>query len=134
MLQSEILVTPHFKFSEFACKDGTAVPQHLYYNIRMLAGCLEVLRGHFQLPIKINSGYRTPSYNKKVGGALASQHLSANAVDISIIGVTPLLIFQTINNFIGKGLLPKGYVILYNSFVHYDLRGHYKKLDYRTKN
>ena len=128
----QIYVTPHFKFSEFSCKDGTPVPNHLLFNVRMLAGCLEVLRGHFQLPIIINSAYRTESYNRKVGGVSASQHLSANAVDISIQGVPPLVIWQTIRSFMKKNLLPKGAVILYDNFVHYDLRGHVVEIDSRT--
>ena len=124
MLASEIFVTPNFKFGEFACKDGTPVPMHLYYNMRMLAGALEGLRGHFQKPIIINSAYRTPAYNKKVGGVPASQHLSCSAVDIRIVGVPPVHIFQVIRSFMKKGLIPAGAVIRYDSFVHYDIRGH----------
>lgn len=131
MNANEILLTPHFKFSEFNCKDGTPVPEHLHYNIRMLAGCLEVLRGHFQLPIIINSAYRTQRYNAKVGGVANSQHLSANAVDISILGTPPLHIFTVIRSFMKKGLLPAGCVILYDTFVHYDLRGHIVEIDNR---
>lgn len=125
------LITPHFTWQEFACKDGTPVPEHLKYNARMLAGCLEGLRLHFQLPIIINSAYRTESYNKKVGGASQSQHLACNAVDITIKGVLPIVVFNTIRSFLKKGLLPAGCVILYDTFVHYDLRGYIMELDYR---
>ena len=67
MYYKEILITPHFKFAEFGCKDGTAVPAHLWYNMRMLAGNLEALRGSLASPIVINSAFRTSAYNKKVG-------------------------------------------------------------------
>ena len=32
--------------------------------------------------IKVNSGYRTPAYNKQIGGATNSQHCRGEAVDI----------------------------------------------------
>lgn len=134
MLASEIFVTPNFKFKEFSCKDGTHVPVHLYYNMRMLAGALEGLRGHFQKPIIINSAYRTPAYNKKVGGVPASQHLSCSAVDIKIMGVPPVHIYNVIRSFMKKGLIPAGAVIVYDSFVHYDIRGHIVVIDSRERN
>lgn len=117
------LITPNFRHREFACKDGTPVPPHLHYNMRMLAGSLEVLKGHFQRPIIINSGYRTPSYNKRVGGAVNSYHMSCQAVDINIPGVPPKQVHQVILSFMKKRLIPPGAVILYPTFVHYDHRG-----------
>lgn len=131
MYYKEILVTPHFKFAEFGCKDGTAVPTHLWYNMRMLAGNLEALRGSFQSPIIINSAFRTSAYNKKVGGASASQHLSCNAVDITVKGQLPSSVFHRIIKLMETGIMEKGCVILYDGFVHYDRRGHIAKLDNR---
>ena len=32
--------------------------------------------------IRINSGYRTPAYNKQIGGSPTSQHITGQAVDI----------------------------------------------------
>lgn len=124
------LITPNFKHSEFACKDGTPVPEHLYYNMRMLAGSLECIRGHFQLPIFINSGYRTPKYNQRIGGAVKSYHLSCQAVDIYIKGIPPRMLYNVILSFMKKNLIPKGAVILYKNFVHYDHRGYILELDY----
>ena len=87
------LLTPHFHITEFACKDGHAVPAHLLSNVRALAVNLEVIRAQLGSPIIINSGYRTPAYNNLVGGALASQHLLANAVDIVVKGFSPFFVF-----------------------------------------
>lgn len=39
-------------------------------------------------PIKINSGYRSSEYNKEVGGASKSQHLTGSAADIQVEGMT----------------------------------------------
>lgn len=131
MYYKEILITPHFKFAEFGCKDGTAVPNHLWYNMRMLAGNLEALRGSLGSPIVINSAFRTSAYNKKVGGASASQHLSCNAVDINVKGFLPPQVFLRITRLMEAGIMEKGAVILYDGFVHYDRRGYIVKIDNR---
>ena len=38
-------------------------------------------------PLKINSGYRTPEHNAKVGGVPNSQHIHGKALDISTRGM-----------------------------------------------
>lgn len=35
-------------------------------------------------PLKVISGYRSPSYNRRVGGAKKSQHTSGNAIDVDV--------------------------------------------------
>lgn len=47
---------------------------------------LQPLRSTMQEPISISSGYRCPALNKAVGGVSNSQHLTGQAVDISIDG------------------------------------------------
>lgn len=126
-------LTAHFLINEFACKDGTAVPVHLLSNVRALAVNLEIIRAFFGVPIIINSGYRTPAYNKFVGGVPASQHLLANAVDIVVKGYSPFFVFGVIRDLMKRGAIESGAVILYNKFVHYDRRGTMLFLDYRNK-
>ena len=43
---------------------------------------LDRLREAYGKPLKLSSGYRCPDHNKAVGGALSSQHMKGNAVDI----------------------------------------------------
>lgn len=43
---------------------------------------LQLLREALQAPIHINSGYRSPTYNKSVGGANYSRHMYGDAVDM----------------------------------------------------
>jgi zinc D-Ala-D-Ala carboxypeptidase len=47
-----------------------------------LIGRLEALRCRIGRPLPIVSGYRTPTTNRAVGGAVNSRHLSGDAVDI----------------------------------------------------
>ena len=44
--------------------------------------CLDEARDIAGIQFKINSGYRTPDYNRKVGGGTASSHLIGRAADI----------------------------------------------------
>ncbi|WP_042006543.1 YcbK family protein [Capnocytophaga canis] len=117
-------VTPHFKWAEFDCNDGTRVPDDLLSNVKELATNLEVIRKEAgNKPIRITSGYRTFEYNKKVGGVEKSQHLIGKAADIKIKGMTSIQVYTLITNLIRQGKIKKGGVGLYPTFVHYDIRG-----------
>ena len=112
----------HFKLEEFACKDGTPVPEEFYGNVQELMNNLEVIREHFGglYPIRINSGYRTPEYNKKVGGASKSQHLTASAADI-IMSITPSVVQDAIEQLQKDEKIKQGGLGRYSVFTHYDI-------------
>lgn len=55
---------------------------------------LDPLREAVGLPIKVNSGYRGPALNKRIGGATKSQHLIGEAADIQAPGMSVLALFQ----------------------------------------
>lgn len=78
-------LSPHFRREEFDCKDGTrAKPSP------ELIRKLEVLRGLCGgRPLYIVSGFRTASWNARVGGARNSQHLHNRAADIPSGYATP---------------------------------------------
>lgn len=46
--------------------------------------CFEPIREHLKKPIKVNSGYRSPAVNKRIGGALTSQHSLGEAIDLDL--------------------------------------------------
>lgn len=50
--------------------------------------CFEPLREWYGKPIKINSFYRCPELNKKVGGSATSSHVKGEAMDIDADSVT----------------------------------------------
>ena len=116
-------LTENFSLSEFKCRDGTDVPEELMENVQLLADNLQVLREHLGLSTRVISGYRTPTYNRKIGGARKSQHMLAKAADIKISGLSPSEIKEAIEGLIKGGKMMKGGVGLYKTFTHYDVRG-----------
>jgi len=113
-------LTKNFSLSEFACNDGTPVPEEFYDNVQELADNLQVLRDYLGCSIYLNSGYRTYSYNAKIGGASKSQHLLAKAADIVSAKHTPAQVYAAIKHLIKEGKMKAGGIGRYNKFTHYD--------------
>ena len=126
-------LTKNFNLSEFACKDGSETPAHLIPNIQKLAENLQVLRDFLGCSIHINSGYRSPAYNKKIGGATFSQHVQGKAADIRTDKYTPEQIHAAVLKLISEGKVAFKGVGLYDSFVHIDVRDIPARWDLRTK-
>jgi uncharacterized protein YcbK (DUF882 family) len=116
-------LTNNFLLEEFNCKDGTKVPKDLIANVEEVARNLQVLRDYLGEPIHVNSGYRTPTYNKKVGGKPMSQHLQAKAADITVKSKTPRQVSKIIEKLIESGDMKQGGIGVYPGFTHYDIRG-----------
>lgn len=123
-------LTKNFHIREFACKDGTEVPEEYYCNVLQLAQNLQILRDECtkeqgkDCPLHINSGYRTPKYNAKLeGSAVHSQHLVAKAGDITCIYYTPKQMANKIEKLISEGKMKQGGLGRYKGFTHYDVRG-----------
>lgn len=77
-------LSPNFSLAEARCNDGTNVPQSLLGNAQRHAFNLERFRHQMgDKSLSSNSWYRTPSYNRKVGGASQSRHMSADATDFT---------------------------------------------------
>jgi len=125
-------LTANFSRSEFECTDGSEMPLEVFNNVIEVAENLEVLRAHFNTPININSAYRSPVYNRSVGGAVNSQHLSGKAADVVMDGITPSEVADAIEFLIDVGLMKEGGVGRYDTFTHYDIRGTKARWDYTT--
>jgi uncharacterized protein YcbK (DUF882 family) len=113
---NNIKISENFTLHEFQCKDGS---QLVKLDERLLV-LLQTLRTKVNKPIQILSGYRTPEYNKKVGGAPKSQHVEGKAADIRISGMTPKNIAKIAEEmgFDGIGIYTK------QNFCHVDTRGY----------
>lgn len=103
---------PNFKFEELACKGTKSLRVH-YETMDKL----QRLRSLYGGPIVINSYYRSPWYNEKIGGAPASYHMLGRAVDTPTLNGTlegrmKLCHLATLCGFRGFGL--------YGSFTHID--------------
>jgi len=110
--------SPHFKWSEFACKCGCGCT----YVSQDAIDKLEELRVLLGAPIQINSACRCPIHNAKIGGAPMSQHRStkaspSTAFDIAIGNHDKQDIISLAER-VGFG----GIGIKYNTFVHVDDR------------
>lgn len=113
---------PNFSIDEMTCRDGTPVPVEYMDNAEKVLTNLQVLRDAIGAPIHINSGYRTPTYNAKVGGKPHSQHMRAAACDITTKNMTPKQVHRLIEKLIKAGKMHNGGLGLYPGFVHYDVR------------
>ena len=120
-------LTKNFSLHEFACKDGSETPQEIIYNLQKLAIQLQVLRDFLGKPITVNSGYRSPEHNKKIGGVLNSQHVLGLAADIVVKGYTPHQLSNVIEDLIARGDMLQGGIGVYSTFVHYDIGYNGKK-------
>ena len=109
-------LSTNFKVREFACKDGS---DSVLVAPRLVM-VLQSLRSHFCAAVTINSGYRTPQYNAKVGGVTDSQHCYGTAADIVVRGKTPAQVAayarQLMPDWGGVGIYTK------EGFTHIDVR------------
>ena len=120
-------ITKNFSKSEFDSKDGSEMPQDVLANITKLAMNLQILRDYLGVSISINSGYRSPEHNAKVGGKPKSMHLTGMAADIQNSTHSPKQIFDAIEHLQSTGQMMQGGLKAYATFVHYDIRGHYAR-------
>ena len=100
-LNSNAKLSEHFTLGEFTKSNSHPevynIPTHeAIANMKRLCQWLEVLRERAGTPIRINSGYRSPQLNKKIGGVANSNHLTGCAVDIRVSGMEQLIRYAAI--------------------------------------
>lgn len=110
--------TKNFKASEFACKHcGRNEINQTVLNL------CQKIRDALGVPVRVNSGYRCPTHNAKVGGVKNSRHVLGHAADLSS-SLSAAEMFSRIKSKQARGELPElGYCILYKkkNFVHVDI-------------
>lgn len=121
MIKSYILETEgnekvgqHFKVREFRCRDGSQI----VFIDNYLISVLDILRNKIGKPVIINSGYRTPTWNEKAGGAKYSYHMRGMAADIRVNGMTPKQVANVLNEIVPD----ECGIIVYKGWVHFDVR------------
>ena len=111
-LNANAKLSEHFTLGEFTRSNSHPeiynIPSHeAIANMKRLCGWLEVLRERAREaspgpskgrgePIIINSGYRSPQLNKKIGGVPTSNHLTGCAVDIRTSGMEQAICYAAI--------------------------------------
>lgn len=91
----------YFNFNEFFSSDladsvgivnypSPEFEQYVRINIITLVDhVLDPIRDRWGVPVRITSGYRCIALNDLVGGKESSQHLTGQAADFTIDGLTP---------------------------------------------
>ena len=126
-------MTKNFSKEEFDCNDGSEMPINIYHNMVKVANQLQILRNYLGKPIQINSAWRSEEYNASIGGVKNSQHIMARAADIVVRDLTSTEVYNTIEELIEKGEILQGGLGLYDTFVHYDIRGERARWDFKKK-
>ena len=102
---------------------NTNPPQKLWRNILPTVQIIDEFRRRIDAPVLITNAYRSPKYNRAIGGALKSQHLEFRAIDFVVRGnSTPADWASVLRSMRTEGLF-KGGIGTYNYFVHVDTRG-----------
>lgn len=110
-------VSKNFRAVEFAnSKDGYAILLN-YELVEKLQKLRDLVGG-----IEVTSGYRTPEYNKKIGGSKNSNHLLGHAADI-VFDFTGLTVTAIKKMCEGVGFKNVGIYLRGNTFawVHVDI-------------
>ncbi len=85
----DTMLTPHFKLSQFLCKQGGGYPKYVVLRERLVLK-LETVLDHVNtegIPANtftVMSGYRTPFYNRQLKNVRLSRHMWGDAADIYI--------------------------------------------------
>jgi uncharacterized protein YcbK (DUF882 family) len=103
----------YFNYSEFDSPDVQGSGQMMD---KTLLEMLDEVRDKLDKPIRINSGFRTPTHNEAVGGAENSSHLKGLAVDIACNKSQDR--FDLINCLLDVGFSRIG---VGNTFIHADI-------------
>ena len=78
--------------------DNTPSPPHVSHLELRCEKVLQPLRDHFDRPVTITSGYRSPELCVAIGSTIKSQHTKGQAADFEIPGVSNMEVAQWISD------------------------------------
>lgn len=92
-------------------------------NIAKLMPYMDTIREYLKLPIKINSGFRCGTLNRKVGGTKNSIHKTGLAVDFTFKGINESQM-KRVAKFVVNNFNDFDQLIIYPDryFIHINLR------------
>lgn len=116
----------HFHPSEIVHLRAGVPPRELWPNILPTLAVAERIRGRLRVHVDravilVTSGYRSPEYNERVGGAPESLHVEFNALDIWSPQVPAGVLADYARSDPDAARMGIGE---YPGFVHIDTRGH----------
>ena len=62
-------------------------PAHIDNLKALCVNVLQPIRSHFEAPVMISSGYRSPELCIAIGSKITSQHATGNAADLEVPGI-----------------------------------------------
>lgn len=117
-------MTENFYRSEFACRCGCGFDS---IDTRLVSFIQKYVRDAYRAPVIINSGCRCKAHNENVDGLKRSRHLTGEAADFFVRGVELKSIYDRL-----CGIFPSKYgLILYDTFIHFDVSERYYRSDRR---
>ena len=125
-------LTDNFSKHEFDCNDGSDMPDMVFENVKLLTNALQTIRECIDYPVTLTNAYRSLEYNRSIGSKDTSQHVLGKAADLQVEEMIPIELYDTIEALIELEYIPEGGLGLYNTFVHYDIRGSKARWDNRT--
>lgn len=130
-----IKLTKHFTLSEFTRSqtasrrgiDNAPGPDEIAALKLLCAKVLEPIREHFDRPVIVTSGYRSPALNRRIGGSRTSQHCFGQAADFTVPGVSNIELCRWAQRNLNYDQLI--YEFGENGWVHASYRGAYRNME-----
>jgi len=123
--------SPNFTWGEALHVDGQGryrKPADANVTARIIASAkaMQAVRDRLGRPISINSWYRDPATNRRIGGATQSRHMAGDGVDFRVQGLSPALVYSRLDGWWGA----RGGLASSSVFTHIDLRGYRARWSY----
>jgi hypothetical protein len=98
---------------------NTDPPRALWPSLLAVVKVADEARHRLGKPLRINSAYRSPAYNRAISGASRSVHVQGGALDLS---GSPATLHKILTQMRAEGLF-RGGIGRYKTFTHVDVRG-----------